>query len=776
MQRQGRTRLLRFNKGLKLGYGQRSLSTCSTVDGTKKYPHLLSPLDLGACGVLKNRVLMGSMHTGLEEAGGLFSHRLDEMAAFYEERARGQVGLIVTGGIAPNDAGRTFLYASKLTKQSEADAHKVITRAVHDAGGRIAMQILHTGRYGYHFNSVSASAIKSPIGWFKPRALSRSEILSTIDDFVRCSTLAKAAGYDGVEIMGSEGYLINQFLAAKTNKRTDEWGGSYENRMRLATEIVRRVRQAVGLEFIIIYRLSMLDLVEHGSSWSEVVELAQRIEAAGATIFNTGIGWHEARVPTIATMVPRGAFSWVTHKLRGQVSIPLCTTNRINMPDTAEDILRSGAADMVSMARPFLADSEFVLKTIEGRTNEINTCIGCNQACLDHIFVSKRASCLVNPRACYETSLVIKPITLGNAKNIAVVGAGPAGLACATTAAKRGHRVTIFEKDLDIGGQFNMAKLVPGKEEFYETLRYFRSMLRKYGVNVLVGTEATEDSLRDFDIVVLATGVLPRQVNITDKQKSSTRRVNVMSYVDVLRYGNTVGKRVAVVGAGGIGFDVSDFLTHSGGRERKVLDLEGGMTPAVDHDAVETFLNDWSIDKAISRGGLLSQTTEKNSGFNSRDNTSHGINARKIYLLQRKDGKLGAGLGKTTGWIHRSTLRKRGVEEISGCKYIEVNDEGLVIECEGKLRTLAVDTVVICAGQESYKPLLGPLLQSAAERPVFVIGGALEAGELDAKRAIDQGTRLAAVIETAKTGQVFDAPVETVAKVMQAVKKFLQAK
>lgn len=485
---------------------------------------MLEPLDLGHV-VLKNRVLMGSMHTGLEEAGGLFNHNLEEMAAFYRERARGQVGLMVTGGISPNDAGRTLLMAAKMSTSSESKHHQVITSAVHKEGGRIAMQILHSGRYGYHFNSVSASAIKSPISWFKPKALSSKEVLGTIDDFVKCAELAKAAGYDGVEIMGSEGYLINQFLVSKTNKRTDEWGGSYDNRMRLATDIVRRVRQAVGKDFIIIYRLSMLDLVDDGSSWPEVVELAKRIEAAGASIINTGIGWHEARIPTIGTMVPRGAFTWVTKKLRGEVGIPLCTTNRINAPDTAEDILASGAADMISMARPFLADPDFVKKTMEGRADEINTCIGCNQACLDHVFASKRASCLVNPRACHETGLNALPVAKTMKRRIAVVGAGPAGLACATTAAERGHEVTLFEKEPEIGGQFNMAKLVPGKEEFYETLRYYGKMLQLHGVKVQLKTEATAEALQGFDSVVLATGVLPRDVKVRSRQSHIHLRI-----------------------------------------------------------------------------------------------------------------------------------------------------------------------------------------------------------------------------------------------------------
>jgi len=542
-------------------------ATATAAAGLKLYPHLLQPLDLGHV-VLKNRVLMGSMHTGLEEPESLFDHSLHELADFYRARARGGVGLIVTGGIAPNNAGRTLFMAAKMTKKSESEQHKEVTKAVHEEGGRIAMQILHTGRYGYHFNSVSASAIKSPISWFKPKALSDKEVRGTIDDFVRSAELAKEAGYDGVEIMGSEGYLINQFLVQKTNKRTDEWGGSYENRMRFPVEIVRRVREAVGKDFIIIYRLSMLDLVDDGSSWQEVVELAHRIEKAGASIINTGIGWHEARVPTIATMVPRGAFSWVTKKMKqeGGLTIPLCTTNRINAPETAEGILRDGSADMVSMARPFLADPDFVNKAMAGKADEINTCIGCNQACLDHVFTSKRASCLVNPIAGYESSLKIVPLSSTSSsssskKRIAVVGGGPAGLACATTAARRGHDVTLFEKEGDIGGQFNMAKQVPGKEEFYETIRYFRRMLSLTNVNVKLNTVATAETLKEFDAVVLATGVLPRQVNIPQKG-SGSGKVKILSYVDVLKHRAQVGNKVAVIGAGGIGYDVSDFLTH----------------------------------------------------------------------------------------------------------------------------------------------------------------------------------------------------------------------
>mmetsp|Transcript_34326 Transcript_34326/g.49894 ORF Transcript_34326/g.49894 Transcript_34326/m.49894 type:complete len:766 (+) Transcript_34326:35-2332(+) len=723
------------------------------------YPNLLAPLELGHT-TLRNRVLMGSMHTGLEEASGLFTTaKLDEMAVFYAERAKGMVGLIVTGGISPNNAGKGYFGAAKMSTGAEAERHKVVTNAVHEHGGKIAMQILHTGRYAYHFNPVSASAIKSPIGWYKPKALSSTEVENTIDDFVRCSELAKSAGYDGVEIMGSEGYFINQFIVSRTNKRTDKWGGSYENRIRLPIEVVKRVRQAVGKDFIIIYRLSMLDLVEGGSSWPEVVELAHKIEAAGASIINTGIGWHEARVPTIATMVPRGAFTWVTEKLKKEVSIPLCTTNRINMPAVAESVLASGAADMISMARPFLADPHFVKKAMENRSDEINTCIGCNQACLDHIFVSKRASCLVNPIAAHETTLKLALVAASKVQRIAVVGAGPAGLAFSTAAAKRGHLVTLFDKESEIGGQFNMAKLVPGKEEFYETLRYFKKQLELNKVSVQLGKSVQESDLKEFDSVVVATGVLPRNVRIP-RREGDSGRVNVVSYVDVLKGGAHVGNRVAVIGAGGIGFDVSDFLTHPHTAHEGVRDAT--VMTSVDSVAVNDFLTEWGIDHEVSAaGGLVPKGSSKTALLQV---------PRKVYLLQRKEGKLGGGLGKTTGWIHRTTMKKREVEELSGCSYIEINDEGLVIERKKKQQTLPVDTVVICAGQESLKSLYSALTtkeNSTKKQKLFLIGGAQEAGELDAKRAIDQGTRLAAVVEDANTGDVFEAPIGLIPKTMK---------
>lgn len=732
----------------------------------KPYPKLLEPLDLGFT-TLKNRVLMGSMHTGLEESGGLFSSSdgLHEMAAFYAERAKGDVGLIVTGGIAPNASGRAYFTAAKMSTPSEANHHKVVTKAVHENGGKICMQILHTGRYGYHPWNVSASAIKAPIGWFTPKALTGDEVLQNIDDFVKCASLAKEAGYDGVEIMGSEGYFINQFLVSRTNKRTDEWGGSYENRCKLPLEIVKKTRAAVGKDFIIIYRLSMLDLVEGGSSWAEVVQLAKQIEEAGATIINTGIGWHEARVPTIATLVPRGAFTWVTKKLKGEIGIPLCTTNRINNPATADQILESGSADMISMARPFLADPYLMLKAKNNKSDEINTCIGCNQACLDHVFASKKASCLVNPLAAHETTLKLNKVAPEKVQRIAVVGAGPAGLSCAVSAASRGHKVSLFDKDTEIGGQFNMAKRIPGKEEFYETLRYYKRQLELTGVDVNLGVNVDQSLLLDggnFDSIVIATGVTPREVKIPLK----TSKVKVVSYIDVLKNRVKVGESVAVIGAGGIGFDVSDFLTHDpidGSSDHS----SGALPDAVDEKAVSEFLKEWNIDTDIQAGGLK---TGKNPVSEPTDKKH-----RKIYLLQRKGGKIGAGLGKTTGWIHRTTLKKREVEMIGGVKYLEINDEGLVMEKKQKKSTLPVDTVVICAGQESLNTLYEEVKRKKSiEKRVFLIGGAQEAGELDAKRAIDQGTRLAAVIENAYSGEVFEAPVEFDHKVMKTLESFLR--
>ncbi|MEV6476221.1 NADPH-dependent 2,4-dienoyl-CoA reductase [Streptomyces sp. NPDC051657] len=668
------------------------------------YPNLLSPLDLGFT-TLPNRVLMGSMHIGLEEAERGF----ERMAAFYAERARGGVGLMVTGGIAPSERACSFPGGAKMTTEAEAEQHREITSAVHAAGGRIAMQILHFGRYAHHPDLVAPSALKAPISGFTPNALTADQVEETIEEFVRAAGLARLAGYDGVEIMGSEGYLINEFIVSATNHRTDRWGGSYENRVRLPIEIVRRVRERVGDDFILIYRLSMLDLVPGGSTLEEVVTLAKEIEAAGATIINTGIGWHEARIPTIATSVPRGAFSWVTEKVRGAVSVPLVTSNRINTPEVAEEILASGRADMVSMARPFLADPEFVAKAAAGRADAINTCIGCNQACLDHIFSLQITSCLVNPRACHETELVIGPTR--TRKRVAVVGAGPAGLACSVTAAERGHAVTLFDTADEIGGQLNVARRVPGKEEFDETLRYFRTRLAELEVDVRLGARADAGSLDGFDEIVLATGVEPRTPAIP-----GTDHPNVVSYLDVLRDGAPVGDRVAIVGAGGIGFDVAEFLT------------DGGDAASLDAD---TFFRQWGVDTAYAeRGGLCAPERPQSP--------------RTVHLVQRRTTKVGAGLGKTTGWIHRTELRHRGVEMIAGASYDLIDDEGLHLTVDGERRVLPVDTVVLCAGQEPRRELYEELRAGAV--PVHLIGGADVAAELDAKRAIRQGTELAAAL------------------------------
>ncbi|WP_211828805.1 NADPH-dependent 2,4-dienoyl-CoA reductase [Kistimonas asteriae] len=681
------------------------------MSGHDKYPHLLVPLDLGFT-TLRNRTLMGSMHTGLEERPKGF----ERLAEFYAERARGGVGLIVTGGIGPNAEGAVAMGAAKLNTEEEAEEHRVVTEAVHKEGGKICMQILHAGRYAYSPKSVAPSAVQAPINPFKPHELSEEEIEEQIQDFINCAALAQKAGYDGVEIMGSEGYFINQFIAERVNKRTDRWGGSYENRIRLPLEIIRRVRERVGTDFIIIYRLSMLDLVEGGSVWDEIVTLARKVEEAGATLINTGIGWHEARIPTIATMVPRAAFTDVTAKLKGEVGIPLVTTNRINTPDVAEEVLAKGQADMVSMARPFLADGEFVIKAAQDRADEINTCIGCNQACLDHTFQAKLTSCLVNPRACHETELNYIPLKQEETrKKIAVVGAGPAGLAFATVAAERGHAVTLFDQADEVGGQFNVAKRIPGKEEFYETLRYFRRRIELTGVNLQLGQKVKAGDLLGigFDEVVLATGIVPRTpaVDGIDHEK-------VLGYLDVLKHGKPVGKNVAIIGAGGIGFDVAEFVTHE------------GQSSSLSKEA---FFKEWGIDKDFNvRGGV--------EGVRQQLPES----PRQVFLLQRKKSKVGQNLGKTTGWIHRATLKHKGVMMLNKVEYQKVDDEGLHIVQDGEAKVLPVDTIIVCAGQEPLRELQAEI--ESAGVPVHLIGGADEAGELDAKRAIDQGSRLASVI------------------------------
>jgi 2,4-dienoyl-CoA reductase (NADPH2) len=671
-----------------------------------QYPHLLKPLDLGFT-TLKNRVLMGSMHTGLEETKNGF----ERLAAFYAERAKGGVGLIVTGGISPDYFGTVMPKAARMTNSSHVKKHKIITEAVHNEGGKICMQILHAGRYAYQPWSVSASGIQSPISPFKPFTLPSWGVQKTINNYISAAALAKEAGYDGVEVMGSEGYLINQFIASKTNKRTDKWGGSFENRIQFPIQIVRGIREKVGTDFIIIYRLSMLDLVDEGSTWEEVEHLAKEIEKAGATIINTGIGWHEARVPTIATMVPRGGFAWVTKRLMGKVKIPLITTNRINMPDIAEKVLAEGCADMVSMARPFLADAEFVVKAATNRTDEINTCIGCNQACLDHTFQRKISSCLVNPRACHETLWQYTPTQ--KKKKIAVVGAGPAGLATATIAAQRGHEVHLYDAATETGGQFNMAKQIPGKEEFYETIRYFNKQILLTGVHLHLNTlvDAAFLTNEKFDEIVIATGVTPRKLSIDGIDHPS-----VLSYIDVLRNNKTVGKRVALIGAGGIGFDVAEYLAHEG--------ESTSLSPTA-------FMQEWGVDMAYQKGGALTKPKPHPS-------------PRTIYLLQRSKGKVGAKLGKTTGWIHRSSLKMKKVQTLEGVQYEKIDDKGLHINIDGNYQLLEVDNVVICAGQEPLNALFEPLKQAGIS--THIIGGAFEALELDAKLAIEQGSKLAAVL------------------------------
>ncbi|WP_287930290.1 NADPH-dependent 2,4-dienoyl-CoA reductase [Arthrobacter sp.] len=670
------------------------------------YPNLFTPLDLGFTS-LPNRILMGSMHLGLEELPGGF----ERMAAFYAERARGGVALMVTGGISPNDAGRPMKGGAKLSTPEEAARHRVVTDAVHAEGGKIALQLLHFGRYAAQQDLVAPSAVQAPISPLMPHPLGGDEVEQTIEDFAAAAGLAQGAGYDGVEIMGSEGYLINEFVALRTNQRTDKWGGSYENRMRFPVEIVRRTRERVGENFIIIYRLSMLDLVEGGSTLAEVIQLAQAVEKAGATLINTGIGWHEARIPTIATSVPRAGFAWVTRKVMGQVGIPLITTNRINTPEVAEGLLADGHADMVSMARPFLADPFFVRKAAEGRGDEINSCIACNQACLDHTFTGKTASCLVNPRAGHETELVVE--AAGTPKKLAVVGAGPAGLAFAVTAAERGHQVVLFEAAGEIGGQFNIAKQIPGKEEFHETIRYFDRQIQLRGIELRLNTYATAEDLLagGFDEVVLSTGVLPRVPAIDGVDHPS-----VLNYVDVLHDKKAVGTNVAILGAGGIGFDTAEYITATG--------TSATLVP-------EKFNRQWGIDSGYSGAGGITEP-------------EHPLPDRRVALFQRKETKVGAGLGKTTGWIHRAELRAKGVAMVQGVEYQRIDDAGLHLRVDGTDMVVPADTVILCTGQVPRRELQSAL--EAGGAVVHLIGGADVAAELDAKRAIDQGTRLAARI------------------------------
>ena len=671
----------------------------------EQYPHMLAPLDLGFT-TLKNRVLMGSMHTGLEEVAN--GH--ERMAAYFGERAKGGVGLIVTGGIGPNTEGGTHPNTKKLVTEEDIAGHKQITDAVHAHDGKICMQILHTGRYAYSPDQVAPSAIKSPINPFTPRALTDSEIYKQIDDFVFTSVQAQKAGYDGVEIMGSEGYFLNQFIAARTNQREDDWGGSYENRIRLPIEVVRRVREAVGEHFIIIFRLSMLDLVDGGSTAEEVIQLGKAVETAGATIINTGIGWHEAQIPTIATKVPRAAFTWVTARFRKELSVPVITSNRINTPEVAEEVLARGDADMVSMARPFLADPDFVIKAQENRADEINTCIGCNQACLDHVFGGVMTSCLVNPRACHETELHILATT--SSKKIAVVGAGPAGLAAATTAASRGHQVTLFDGADEIGGQFNIAKQVPGKEEFFETLRYYGKQIEITGVDLKLNHRVTAEELNNggFDQVIVATGIAPRMPNI-----EGIDHPKVLNYLDVIGGKKHVGKKVAIIGAGGIGFDTAEYITHAGESTSQNI-------PA--------FMKEWGIDMTFgSRSGT--------EGITAQPEPS----PREVYLLQRKSTRVGKGLGKTTGWVHRAGLAMKGVRMMPSCDYKRIDDDGLHLTVGDEPTTLDVDTIIICAGQDPMREIIEGLTV-----PHHLIGGADVAAELDAKGAINQATRLAAQI------------------------------
>lgn len=743
------------------------------------YPQLFTPLDLGPAGVLPNRVLMGSMHTGLEGHslpgwmermlmdGHVEEHSLERMAKYFQTRAQGGVGLMVTGGIAPNRAGWVGPFAAKLTTSTEMIRHRTVTEAVHDVqvpiygsnetvSPKICLQILHTGRYAYHPFAVSASSTQSPISPFPARALTKREITQTVQDFVHTAVLAKEAGYDGVEIMGSEGYLLSQFLSPATNLRTDDYGGSFTNRSRFPLEIVQAVRQATGPEFIIIFRISLLDLVEGGTSWEESLELAAALEKAGVTILNTGIGWHEARVPTIATSVPRGAFTFCTRQLReaNVVSIPLVSTNRINAPDTAEDILESGVSDLVSMARPLLADPNFLSKAMNQQAPLINTCIACNQACLDHAFVGKTASCLVNPQACHETELVTRLLPPEDRLQIGVIGAGPAGCAFAIAAADMGHAVTLYDQGDKIGGQFHMAKRIPGKEEFHETLRYFEHQLTARGVQVKLNTTISQEDMAqatNIDKWIVATGVLPRDPKIPGGDHP-----NVLSYVDVLKHNKPVGKRVAVIGAGGIGFDVAEFLLYHTKDKRH------------DEVSVEEFWEEWGIDPhQTNRGGLIKQAAHAKEP------------KRQVYLMQRKKGKLGAGLGRTTGWIHRATLKMGGVKNIAGVSYDRIDENGhLHYTKDGKQHVLEVDNIILCAGQVEFKELEKQARNTTGTdlaSKVYTIGGAYKAGELDAKRAIDMGTRLALKIhekDVVPGAHVFQAPVGVEEKMFQLLHRF----
>lgn len=670
------------------------------------YPHLLSPLDLGFT-TLKNRVIMGSMHTMLEDIPG----GIDRLAAFYAERARGQVGLIVTGGIAPNLAGRALPIGHAMDNEGEAEKHRTVTKAVHDEGGKICMQILHVGRYGYSEHNVSASDTKAPISPFPARALTTEEVEQTIVDYVHSARMAQHANYDGIEIMGSEGYLINQFIVTKINRREDQWGGDYEARIQFPLEIIRRTRAAVGENFIIIYRLSMIDLVKGGSTWEEVIQLAKEVEKAGATIINTGIGWHESRVPTIGTVVPKGGFAWVTKRMMGEVNIPLIATNRINMPDVAEQVLADGCADMVSMARPFLADPQLVQKAIENRPEEINTCIACNQACLDHTFSMQVCSCIVNPRACHETEL--NYTVAETKKKIAIVGAGPAGLEAALGAAKRGYEVHLYEASNRIGGQFNMAKEIPGKEEYGQTIRYYSTMLAKHEVKVHLNTKASVDLLSKgrFDDIILATGVTPRRVTFEGSDHK-----NVLTYADVLRDKKPVGKRVAIIGSGGIGFDVAEYLSHDSSHPSVSLD-------------VADYMKEWGVDMQYNQAGALAE------------NGAEPLpSPREIYLLKRSKGKHGKNLGKTTGWIHRSSLAMKKVNMLAEVSYQKMDNQGLHITVGEENRILEVDNIIICAGQEPLNDLHDGLV--AAGQTVHMIGGAHIAKELDAKKAIKEAMEL----------------------------------